>query len=149
MAPTDPAGVTAVTEVGERTTTLVASKPPIVTRFALVKLVPVIVIAVPAASGPEIGLTVTIVGAAKYVNAFVLVALPPTVVTEISFRPAVPTGVIAEMELLDTTITLVAAVPPTVTLLVFVKLVPVIVIGVPAVSGPEIGLTLTIVGAAT
>ena len=39
--------------------------------------------------------------------------------------------------------------PPTVTLLAPVKLVPVMVIAVPPAIGPDDGLTLAIVGAAT
>ena len=64
FAPADPAGVTAVMEVALTTTTLVAGLPPIVTLLAPVKLVPVMVIAVPPAVGPEVGLTLAIVGAA-------------------------------------------------------------------------------------
>ena len=47
-----------------------------------------------------------------------------------------------------TTTILVAALPPTVTLLAPVKLVPVIVNGVPPLVGPEVGETLAMVGAA-
>ncbi len=63
--------------------------------------------------------------------------------------PAVPAGVTAVIEVASTTTTLVAAMPPTVTLLAPVKLVPVMVIAVPPAIGPEAGLTLVIVGAAT
>ena len=110
--------------------------------------VPTIVIIVPPAIGPTAGVTLETVGAATYVNAPVDVATPPTVVTTISFAPAVPEGVTAVIEVALTTTTLVAAAPPTVTVAP-VKFVPVMVIAVPAVSGPEDGLTLAIVGAAT
>ena len=60
-----------------------------------------------------------------------------------------PAGVTAVMEVALTTTTLVAGLPPTVTLLAPVKLVPVMVIGVPPLNNPEFGLTLAIVGAAT
>ncbi len=64
FAPAVPAGVTAVIEVASTTTTLVAATPPIVTLVAPVKFVPVMVIAVPPANGPEDGLTLAMVGAA-------------------------------------------------------------------------------------
>ena len=53
---------------------------------------------------------------------------------------------IAVTDVGDTTTTLVAATPPTVTLLVLVKFVPVIVIGVFPVVGPTFGLTTVMVG---
>ena len=65
---------------------------------------------------------------------------PPAVVTTIVFAPADPAGVTAVMEVALTTTTPVAATPPTVTLLAPVKLVPVMVIAVPAVNGPDDGL---------
>ena len=74
---------------------------------------------------------------------------PPTVVTTIVFAPAVPVGVTAVIEVALATTTLVAATPPTVTLVAPVKFVPVIVIAVPADNGPDDGLTLAMVGAAT
>ena len=82
-------------------------------------------------------------------NALALVAVPPTVVTVRLLAPAVPAGVFAVMEVALTTTTLVAAIPFTFTLVAPVKLVPVIVNAVPAVSGPELGLTVVMVGAAT
>ena len=78
-----------------------------------------------------------------------MVAVPPTVVTATLFAPAVPVGVSAVIEVALTTTTLVAAMPPTVTLVAPVKLAPVIVNAVPAASGPEAGLTVVMVGAAT
>ena len=80
-------------------------------------------------------------------KAFNLVAVPPTVVTVMLFTPAVPAGVFAVIEVAVAT-TLVAAVPPTFTVAP-VKFVPVIVIDVPAVSGPDDGATLAMVGSAT
>jgi len=73
---------------------------------------------------------------------------PTTVVTETSFAPAVFAGVFAVIEVEETTTTFVAAIPPIKTLLASVKLVPVIVIVVPAVSGPEVGVTEVIDGGA-
>ena len=84
-----------------------------------------------------------------YINALGKVAVPPAVVTEIFFEPAAPAGVSAVIDVSLTTTTLVAGLPPTVTLLAPVKLVPVMVIGVPPLNNPEFGLTLAMVGAAT
>ena len=147
FAPAVPAGVIAVIEVASTTTTLAAAAPPIVTLLAPVKLVPVMVIAVPPAVGPEVGLTLAIVGAATYVNVIACDVDPPEVVTTIVFAPAVPAGVTAVIEVASTTTTLVAATPPIVTLLAPLKLSPVIVIAVPPAVVPEVGETLAIVGA--
>ena len=138
--------MTAVTLVGETTTTLVAAAPPTVTLVAPVKFAPVIVIAVPPAVEPVAGETEEIVGGAKYVNAFVAVAVPPGVVTSTLFAPAVPADVTAVTLVDETTTTLVAATPPTVTLVAPVKSQPVIVIGVPPAVGPHIGVIDVIVG---
>ena len=63
-APMVPLGVFAVITFGETTTTRVARTPPTFTVVAPVtKLVPVIVMAVLPAIGPELGATVEIVGA--------------------------------------------------------------------------------------
>ena len=61
--PAVPAGVVAVMEVALTTTTLVAVAPPKVTLVAPVKLVPVMVTAVPPARGPDMGLMLPITGA--------------------------------------------------------------------------------------
>jgi hypothetical protein len=63
--------------------------------------------------------------------------------------PALPAEVVAVIDVLLTTTTLVAAVPPKVTVAPAVKLVPVMVTAVPPVVGPLFGLTLVTVGAAT
>ena len=84
-----------------------------------------------------------------YINALDKVAVPPAVVTATSFAPAAPAGVTAVIDVSLTTTTLVAGLPPTVTLLAPVKLVPVIVMAVPPAIDPDDGLTLVIVGAAT
>ena len=111
--------------------------------------VPTTVMTVPPASGPLVGVTLETVGAATYVNAPVDVTAPPIVVTATSFAPAVPDGVTAVNDVpAPFTTTLVAVAPPTVTLAP-VKFVPVMVIAVPAANGPEDGLTLAMVGAAT
>ena len=147
FAPVVPIGVTAVIEVALTTTTLVAAVPPTVTLLAPVKFVPVIVIAVPPANTPVFGFTELIVGAGTtYVNAPAEVAVPPAVVTATVCAPAVPAGVTAVIEVALATTTLVAATPPTVTLLAPVKFVPVIVMAVPPEIKPDVGDTLEIVG---
>jgi hypothetical protein len=64
FAPTVDAGVTAVTVVALTTVTVEAAVPPMVKLVRPVRLVPVIVIAVPPAIGPAFGLTDEIVGTA-------------------------------------------------------------------------------------
>jgi len=84
------------------------------------------------------------------VNAPVLVAVPPAVVTAtLLVAPAVPAGVLAVTEVLDITAMFVASMPPTVTLVAPIKLVPAIVMVVPPVVGPEVGLMLPMVGSGT
>ena len=150
FAPALPAGVTAVMLVDETTFTLVAATPPTVTLVAPVKFVPVMVISVPPRVVPEDGLTPEIVGVGTTnVNALGTLAVPPAVVTATLFAPSVPAGVTAVMFVDETTFTLVAATPPTVTLLAPVKFVPVMVIAVPPRVVPDDGLTLEIVGSGT
>ncbi len=64
-------------------------------------------------------------------------------------NPAVPAGVTAVMLVAETTTKLVAATPPTDTLLAPVRNVPVIVIAVPPRVEPLVGLTDVIVGGTT
>jgi hypothetical protein len=63
--------------------------------------------------------------------------------------PALPAGVVAVIVVLFATVTLVAAVPPKVTVAPAAKLVPVIVTDVPPEVDPLLGLTLLTVGGAT
>ena len=145
--PEVPAGVTAVIAVPVPLITMLVTKaPPTFTLVAPNKFVPTIVIVVPPKVEPLVGVIDVIVVAARYVNAFTAVAVPPRVVTTTYFAPTVPAGVSAVMEVLDTTTTFVAATPPTVTLLAPVKLVPVMVMAVAPKVVPEFGLTLEIVG---
>ena len=76
------------------------------------------------------------------------VFVPPGVVTKILAVPALCAGVVQVMLVLLTTVTLVAAVPPMVTLVAPVKLVPVMVTTEPPPSGPLEGETLLTVGTA-
>ena len=63
--------------------------------------------------------------------------------------PAAPAGDVQEMEVAETTTTLVHAAPPTVTSVAPVKLVPVMVMDVPPAVDPLVGETALTVGAAT
>ena len=147
--PAVPAGVLAEIKV-EVLLKRVAVTPPTFTLVAPVKLVPAKLIMVPPVTGPEIGVTKVMVGSATYVKAAVFVTTPPAVVTTTSLAPAVPAGVTAVMEVELTITTLVAAIPPTFTVVApTIKLVPTMVMEVPAVSGPDVGETLTMVGSAT
>jgi len=84
-----------------------------------------------------------------YVNALDLVEVPPAVVTATLLAPTVPAGVLAVIEVALTTTTFVADVTPIFTLVAPVKFVPVMVIVVPPVVGPDVGVTLLIVGSRT
>ena len=61
---------------------------------------------------------------------------PPGLVTVTVTAPALPAGVVAVIEVLLTTTTLVAAVPPNVTVAPAAKFVPVMVTPVPPPTGP-------------
>ena len=74
------------------------------------------------------------------------VPVPPGVVTATFTTPAAFAGVVAVICVALTTITPEAALPPNVTDVAPVKLVPVIVTLAPPVAGPEFGLTLETVG---
>ena len=80
-------------------------------------------------------------------KAFVFVAVPPGVIKTTFFKPIVaPAGVTAVTEVAETTVKLVAATPPIVTLDVPVKFVPVMVIVVPPANIPVLGFIVVIVG---
>ena len=81
-------------------------------------------------------------------NEIFCVVTPLGVVTTIFCAPAAPTGVVAVMDV-GFTIRFVAALAPIFTLVAPVKFVPVMVIAVPPVVDPVVGLTLEIVGAKT
>jgi hypothetical protein len=70
----------------------------------------------------------------------------PTLVTVTVTAPALPAGVVAVIDVLLTTTTLVAAVLPKVTVAPVAKLVPVMVTAVPPAVDPLFGLTLVTVG---
>ena len=72
--------------------------------------------------------------------------MPPGVVTESDFAPAVPAGVVAVIVVALTTVTAVAEAVPTLTEVAPVRFVPVMVIEVPPAVPPWFGLTDVIVG---
>jgi hypothetical protein len=130
------------------TTTFVARARSNRTTVAPVKLVPLMVTPVPPLVGPLFGVTEVTVGAPIKVNAPLRVPEPPAVVTTTSTVPAAWAGVVAVIEVGPFTVKLVAAVPPKVTAVVPLKLVPVIVTLVPPSVGPLFGETEVTVGAA-
>jgi len=141
-----PAGVVAVMLILLTTTTLVAGVPPNVTAAPVAKFVPVIVTAVPPAVVPLFGDTLLTVGITAYVNPLVRLPLCPLTVTVTVTAPAPPAGVVAVMVVLFTTATLVASVPPNVTVAPAAKFDPVIVTAVPPAVVPLLGDTLLTVG---
>ena len=105
------------------------------------KLVPVIITEVPTA--PLVGLKLVMVGAGINVNP-ARVAVPPGVVT--LTLPEVPDPTTAVMLVAKTTLNDVTAVPPKLTAVAPVKLVPVMVMVVPLPA--LVGLKLVMVGIA-
>lgn len=88
-------------------------------------------------------------GTAIYVNPLLSVADCASVLVTTTFcAPAVPAGVVHVIDVADTTVTLVHAAPPTVTVAPDKKFVPVIVIAVPPAAVPDVPETLDTVGAA-
>jgi hypothetical protein len=119
-----------------------ASEPPNLTLVAPLKLVPVMVTSEPAA--PEPGVKLLIVGAASKVKEDGLRDVPLGVVTEI--LPVEPLLTTAEISVLEFTVKEAASVPPNLTLVAPMKLVPVIVTLEPA--APEEGVNEVMTGGA-
>lgn len=88
---------------------------------------------------------VEVTGATK-VNKEFAVFVPPGVVTRTLAAPALPAGVVHVAEVLLITLNAEQATPPTVMPVAPVKLVPVIVMGVPPRVEPELGLPAVTVG---
>src|SRR5436190_10436427 len=147
--PTACAGLVAVMVVALTTVTPVAAVPPIVTVAPAAKFVPVIVTPVPPTAGPDAGATLeTAGGGPRYVNAFARVALwLSAFVTVTLTEPDACAGAVAVIVVPLTTVTPVAAVPPTVTVAPAAKPVPEIVRSVPPAAAPEAGDTPLTVGA--
>jgi hypothetical protein len=146
FAPAEPAGVTALIFVELATVNEVAATPPIVTEVTPVRPDPLIAIGVPPAVGPALGTIVVIAGGTKQVKEFSRVAVPPGVVTDTDFGPAVSAGVTARIVDPFTTVTAVADFVPILTVLPLGKFAPTIVICVPPVVGPWFGVTEATIG---
>ena len=82
-------------------------------------------------------------------NPFVRLPLCPLTVTVTVTAPALPAGVVAVIDVLLTTTTLLAAAEPNVTVAPDAKFVPVIVTTVPPAATPLFGDTLLTVGLTT
>jgi hypothetical protein len=137
-----PAGTIAWIAVSEATVK-VAPTPLNATAVAPVKLVPLIVTLVP--TGPLVGAKLVIVGGGTTLNALLLVAVPPGVVT-LSGPVVAPAGTAAWIAVAEVSVKL-ALVPLKATDVAPVKFVPLIVTLVP--TGPLVGAKLAIVGAGT
>ena len=82
-----------------------------------------------------------------YVNSVLAALVPPAVVTSTLAVPTLPEGVVQVAVVALVTLTLVHATPPTVMPVAPVRLVPVMVIGVPPAVEPLVGDTPVTVGA--
>lgn len=137
------AEVVHVIEVELTTVTPVhAVAAPIVTEAPVRKPVPVMVTFCNPAIPPDVGVIAVTVGAATNVNAPALV--PDCVsglVTTMSFGPALCVGVVHVSDVDETNATDAQAVPPTEIVAPETKSVPVIVIDVPPIAGPDAGDT--------
>src|SRR5438445_225859 len=149
--PADSAGATAVILVADTTVKEVAAVPPKFTAVARVKFVPVMVTALPPAVGPAVGEAEVTVGRATkvYWSAEPVADVPPGVTTVMSTVPADSAGATAVILVADTTVKEVAAVPPKLTAVARVKLVPVMVTVFPPAVGPAVGEPACTVGVAT
>ena len=135
-----PAGEVAVIDVALLTVNEVAAVPPNRTAVAPVKLLPVMVTGVPPAAGPLFGEIDVTDGAARKVNwsAALAALVPPEFVTVTSTVP-LPAGEVAVIDVALLTVNEVAAEPPNCTAVARIKLLPVMVTGVPPAAGPLFG----------
>jgi hypothetical protein len=140
MVPVVPEATIASIVVADTTLKEDASVPPNFTEVAPSKLVPVMVTVTPDA--PLVGVNDAIVGAGMKVNP-ASTAFPPGVVTEIF--PEEPVATTAVMVAASTTVNDAAAVPPKLTAVAPVKLVPLIVTFAPLAA--LVGVKEVIVGA--
>ena len=139
--PDAPVPTTAVMVVAFTTEKEEAAVPPNLTAVAPVKLLPVMVMVVPDAA--EAGLKEVMTGAGIKVKPEALLAVPPGVVTETEPEAPVPTT--AVMVVAFTTEKEEADVPPKLTAVASVKLLPVMVMVAP--DAAEAGLKELITGA--
>jgi hypothetical protein len=139
ILPVAPVPTRAVMLVDELTVNEEAATPPKLTAVAPVKLVPTIVIDVPVA--PLVGVKEVIVGAG--INVKPAIVTVPSVVVRLTL-PDAPVATIAVILVDELIINDEAAIPPKLIAVAPVKLVPVIVIDVPA--PPLAGVNEIIVG---
>jgi hypothetical protein len=139
-----------VISVLETTVSEAAAVAPKWTELAPVKPVPVMVTGVPPAVGPEVGATALTVGGATKVNwSLELVGdVPLELVTVTSTVPAEWAGEVVVISVSETTVNEAAAVVPKWTDVAPVKVVQVIVTGVPPAVGPDVGEIALTVGSA-
>src|SRR5579862_810962 len=143
-----PGGEVAVIVVADVTVTAGAAVVPNFTVSPVAKLVPVILISVPPAALPEVGvIDVTEGGVGTYVN---LSAAPVALVTPfpVTVTSTVPTpgGEVAVIVVADVTVTAGAAVVPNFTVSPVAKLVPVILTAIPPAALPEVGVRAVTAG---
>jgi hypothetical protein len=145
------AGATAVTVVDDTSVKVAAGVPPNVTPVTKLKLVPVMVTAVPPPVLPEVGLTAVTVGVdgAVYVkwSEEEVVEVPLGVVTVMSTVAAASAGEVAVMVESETTVKETANVLPKSTAVAPVNPLPVTVTTVPPDVLPLLGLTAVTLGA--
>ena len=105
----------------------------------------------PPVVGPDVGAMLVIVGAGPnpvYVKPLVSEALCASLLVTVTVTaPAARAAVVAVIVVALTTVTPVAAVPPRLSVAPARKLVPVSVMAVPPLAGPDAGATPVIVGA--
>jgi hypothetical protein len=126
-APVDPVSTMAETVVGEMTVNELAGVPPKLTAVVPRKLLPEIIMVLPAFA--EAGLKEDIEGAIKLNPTSVPVPSGPVTET----WPLAPVPTVAIIVVVDTTVNEVAGVPPKLTAVAPVKLLPVIVTTVPSI----------------
>ena len=148
LAPAALAGEVAVTLLSEMTVKEVAGVGPKWTASVSIKPPPMMFTSVPPVVGPEVGVIEEITGAGWNWKLSEL-SVPPGVVIVIGTVPARCIGVIASTSVLLTTVKLVAATVPNDTLVVPVRLIPVIVTISPPAVTPVAGNTAVGAGAAT
>jgi hypothetical protein len=145
--PTARAGEVIVRVLSLVTCRLVPGVTPNLTAVAPVNPVPVIVTAVPPATGPLAGEIRVTVGAGIYVNVSpATIALVPLGVVTLTSTVPVPAGDVAVRLVAELYVTLAATVPNA-TVDVLVNPVPVIVTAVPPAAGPLAGEMLVTIGA--
>jgi hypothetical protein len=148
--PLDCGGAVAVIDVAELTVVLAALAVPNATVVApRTKFVPVIVTDVPPVTGPAfVPIAVSDAGESNMnLSAALAADVPPGVVTRMSTVPADAAGEVAVIDVLELTVTLLAAWPaPNATVVPETNPVPVIVTDVPPAVGPALGLTARTAG---